>query len=106
MSFVTHKISDLVDQMSKIQAEHGDLDIVYWDQFSACKMNPHVMVRVCNSDSADEKQQQQQQKKTVYFGGFHVNADWIQEQNTDPNIRENGAYEDDDECWLVGSYFS
>ena len=65
-------LADLIARLTRLQEQHGNLPVVYWDQHIAVKMNPEHLVAVAD--------------RTLYFGGFHVNGDEFGPQDEDPNI--------------------
>ena len=62
---VTHNLNDLIEMLQTLQKEHGNLPVVYWDQFHFCKYTKPLDV-VSVDTTQDEKH--------LLFGGFHANA--------------------------------
>lgn len=60
-SLSQHKISDLISILSNIKNEHGDLNIIYWDQDMAVKFKNFDDAIILNNNS-------------LLFGGFHNNG--------------------------------
>jgi len=72
----THHISNLIAELEKIRAKHGDLPIVYWDQQSVCTWDkPDGMLIVSDSHSH------------LYLGGIHVNGSLF--CSKDPSVSED-----------------
>jgi hypothetical protein len=65
---ITTNISDLIADLEKIKEKYGNLDVVYWDQSSACMFdNPKAVMHV------------EIPSNHLYIGGFHHNASNYQE---------------------------
>lgn len=71
-SLSQHNISDLIKELTEISNKHGDLPVVYWDQFSACKFESFD--HFCNVINSNTDETELKDENVLLFGGFHANG--------------------------------